>query len=66
MLFRKKELACWIEHRHFFCPTVYECSSCGSEFDAEYKRCPNCDAAMDIFYEEALEMLDIMLCNEGD
>ena len=64
MLPGRKEHAYWIEHRHFFRPTVYECSECGNEFDAEYERCPNCDAVMDVSYEETMELLDIMLDDE--
>ena len=65
MLSGRKEHACWIEHRHFFRPSVYECSFCGSEFDAEYENCPSCGAVMDISYEEALELMDIMLDDDG-
>lgn len=44
----------------------YECSACGTEFNAIYDRCPNCKAKMDTkkvydprFVDE-LEMLDIL------
>ena len=46
-LFSTGKHAYWIQHTHFFHADVYECSSCGREFDNRYKKCPNCGAEMD-------------------
>ena len=63
---RKKNQPHWIEHSHFFDPSVFECSECGKKYSRKEDSCPNCKTRLqfikdDLGWIEEEEELDLIL-----